>query len=143
MNSEPLSESMALSAKGRAARMSSSAAWTRACPLPEHRSRLHPRRVNVGQIQRVQELAHRAVPRVRDQIDLRRARPLHIPMIGLDRDLVLEERARLRSAVDAPSHPTLARRQASIHLTRADLLKLAFSRARNAEPSLRPRQPER
>ena len=71
MNSEPLSESIPRRRKGSAWRISSSAFWTRPSLLPEDRPRLHPRRVDVGHIERVGELPVGAIPAMRDQVELR------------------------------------------------------------------------
>ena len=67
----------------------------------QHGLALHPRGVNVHTIQGVQKLAASGGPGVRHQINFQIAGLGHIPVIRLDRDLVLQQGARARGAVEA------------------------------------------
>ena len=102
---------------------------------------LSPGRVNVGEGQGVEELPLGAAPRMRDQIDLGPARRAHIPVIRLDRDVVLEQGARLRAAIAAPLEPCLLRLQPPVDLPGADGQELPFERARQGKPATDPPQP--
>jgi len=55
------------------------------------RSGFHPGRVNVGNVERVNELARGRVSRVRDQIGFGKAWGFDIPGVGFDGDMVFEQ----------------------------------------------------
>ena len=67
--------------------------------LSQHRPRLHPTRVDIGHVQRVNELAITAITRVRHQVHLDKARFLHVPRVGLDGNMMLQQSAWLGPAV--------------------------------------------
>ena len=89
------------------------------------------------------ELAVGRVARVRDQVDLREAWRGDVPAIGFDGDVVLQERARLGAAIEAPSELSLVRLKAPVHLPGAEGEELCFERRREAEAPAHPGQPER
>src|SRR5213596_2111317 len=100
--------------------MSSSAANTPSRPLPSRARVLRPTRVNVSQIERISELAAGRIARVRDQIDFRKTGHLHLPVIGLDGDHVLEQRAGLGLPIEPVLDALLAGSQPAVDLARAD-----------------------
>ena len=57
---------------------------------------------------------------MRDQVDLREARYLHIPVIGLERDVMFEQGARLGAPVEPPSQLRFVGAQAVIEGASAD-----------------------
>ena len=61
---------------------------------------------------------------MRDEINLQIARRRHLPVIRLDGDLVLEQRARPRRAVEPPFEPLFPVPQPTIDRPRTDPLKL-------------------
>ena len=111
--------------------------------FPQDGAGFHPRRVDVGQVERVQKVAVGAVPGVTDQVDLREARLGHVPVIGLDRNVVFQQRPRFRPAVLAPPDPAFVGGEHAIDLPRADRPHCGFDRGRQREALPRPRQPER
>lgn len=104
MNSEPLSESMPSRGKGSACLMASNPDLSGAdavLAFAQEGSALHPGRMDIGHIPRVDKLALRRVSRVRNQIDLHIAGRTNIPGIGFDRDLVLKQCTRFGTAIDS------------------------------------------
>ena len=91
-----------------------------AFPAAEHGPRFDPRRVDIGHVQRMGELAVGPMAGMGHQVQLREARDRHIPVIGLQRDVVLEQGPGLRPPVAAGPEPSLDRAQATIDLARAD-----------------------
>jgi len=71
-------------------------------PFAHHGAGLHPGRVDIGEVKRVEELSAGRVTGVGDQVHLDEARTLDIPVVGLDGDVMLEESSGLGAAVDAP-----------------------------------------
>lgn len=65
--------------------------------LAHHGARFHPRRVDVGHIERMQEVAIGAIPGVGHQVNLGEAGDLDVPAVGLERNLMLEQRPRFRA----------------------------------------------
>ena len=61
---------------------------------------------------------------MRKQISFREARSLHIPAVGLHRNVVFEQIAGLGAPVEAPSPLRLVRLQPPVHLPRTDLQQL-------------------
>jgi len=98
MNSEPLSESMPRSRKGRRARSSSSAACT-AVGSCQHGRRFHPGGVDVGEVQRMHELAVSEAAAMGDEVNLGEAGGGDVPPVGLYRDVMLEQAARLGASI--------------------------------------------
>ena len=74
--------------------------------------------MNVGNVERVAELSTGRITRMGYQIDFRETGTVHIPAIGLHRNMVLEQIARLGTPVN-PSPPVcLGRFQPPINLSR-------------------------
>src|SRR6266702_1435100 len=61
---------------------------------------------------------------MRNQIHFRETRSRHVPAIGLHRNVVLEQIARLGAPVNPPSPLRLLRFQPAVHLPRTDLQQL-------------------
>ena len=74
-------------------------------------------------------------------IDLGKARLLHVPAVRLQRNLMLEERPRLRPAVLPRPQLALEGPQAPIHLPRAHRPELLDNLAGDPPPPTCPRQP--
>ena len=110
--------------------------------LAQHRPGFDPGRVNVGDIQRVQKFAVGAVAGMRHQVDLGEAGLLHIPAVGLQRNLVFQQRAGLRAAILPSAQLVLVRAKAPIDLARTDPADLRLDRLGQAHVPPRPRQPE-
>ncbi len=72
-------------------------------PFAEHGSSLGPGGVDIREIEGMSELPLRTAARVRDQVDLGETRAGDIPVVGLDRDVVLEQGSWFGPTVDAPS----------------------------------------
>ena len=83
MNSEPLSESIPKSLKGRACSICFMASSTPACPFAHNGARFHPGGMNIGDVEGVNELAFFGVAGVGDQIGFGKAWGFDIPGIGL------------------------------------------------------------
>ena len=88
--------------------------------LAHHGLPLHTRRLDVHAIKRVEEFAGDRGARVRHQIHFQITRRADIPVLRLDRDLMLQQRARTRGAVEPPLDPALALRQPPINLPGTD-----------------------
>jgi hypothetical protein len=110
--------------------------------LAEDGARLHPRGVDVGDVEGMQELALGRGAGVTDEIDLREARHGDVPAIGLDGDVVLEQGARLGAAVEAFLELALLGRQPAIDLPGADGEQLALEGGRQAQAAPGAGQPE-
>ena len=97
-----------------------------------------PRRVDVGHIQRMEELAFGAVAGMRDQVDFGKAGPCHVPALGLQRNVMFQERAGLRAAVEPLGKLALLRLQPPIDLPRTDPAQVLLDRRRQAQSAARP-----
>src|SRR2546426_5758769 len=111
--------------------------------LAEDGPRLHPRRVDVGDVEGMHELAIGGVAGMTDEIDLREARRGDVPAIGLQGDVVLEQGPGLGAAVEALLELPLVRCQAAIDLAGADREEVALDDAGEMQAAPGPRQPER
>ena len=109
--------------------------------LARARRRFDPRRVNVGQIERVREVAVGAIARVRHQIDLRKARLVHVPPIRPERNVVFEQRARLRPPILASLNPLTMRPEQAIDLPRTDPAAARLGRRRAGSAADAPTAP--
>ena len=69
------------------------------------------------------------------------SRARDIPVIRLDRDLVLQQGARARGAIEASLDPVLPRPQPAINLSGTDLHQLGFQRRGDSCMTPQPRQP--
>ena len=76
-------------------------------PLAEHGAGLGPGGVDVGDVEGMGELPLGAATGMRDEIDLGEAWGGDVPVVRLDRDLVLQESSGLGAAVDAAAKPPL------------------------------------
>lgn len=103
---------------------------------------LRPAAVNIGQVQRVGEFPAGRVARMRHQINLGKPGHLHLPVIGLDRDLVFEQGARSGAAIETPPQPLLAGSQPAVDLTRTDAQPLPLQVGVEAKLFPDPGQPE-
>lgn len=92
-----------------------------------------PLRQDVGQIQRMDEVAVGLAPRMRDQAHLSEPR-LHVPVLGFDGNLMLQQSPRLRPAVEALLSLPLVVLQSSINLPSTDLQDLRLDLRREAMP---------
>jgi hypothetical protein len=104
---------------------------------------LHPRGVDVGEVERVEGLPVGALAGVGDQVRLREAGGRRRPAVRPQRDVVLQERARLRPAVEASPHAPPGRLEPAVHLPGAEGEQLRLERRREAKPPPRPGQPQR
>ena len=77
------------------------------------------------------------------QVHLGEAGLGHIPVIGLDRNVVLQQRAGLGTPIQSSTNRTLVGRQQAVHLARADGAHLGFGGRRHREAPAGPRQPHR
>ena len=102
----------------------------RGLTLPQDGAVFDPRGMDVGQVQRVQEVSVRAVARVAHQVHLSEARFGDVPVVGLDRNVVLQQGARLGTAIDAAPHRPFVGREQAIDLARADGADLRFGPGR-------------
>ena len=80
---------------------------------------------------------------MRDQVDFRKARHRHAPALGLQRDVMFEQAARLRPPIDPRAHLALGALQPPIHLAGTHPPHQGLRRRRQAQPAARPRQPRR
>jgi hypothetical protein len=99
--------------------------------------------VDVGEIQRVQELAIGPIARMRDQVDLGEARGLDVPAVRLQRNVMFEQRAGAGPAVLALAQLLLERLQYPVHLPRAHGSQFRRDVGGQRPPADRPRQPDR
>ncbi len=88
------------------------------------RSRFHPGRVDVGNIEGVKKISRSRVAGVRDQIDFGKARHLDIPGVGFDRDVMFEQGAGFGAPVEAFFELVLFGLQAPVDGGRADCQEL-------------------
>jgi hypothetical protein len=109
----------------------------------QHRARFDPGGVDVGHIQRVQKVAIGAVARVTHQVHFREAGLGHVPVIGLDRNVVLQQRPRFRAPIQPAANRALVARQQPIHLAGAEGPHLVLGRGQHGEPASGPREPQR
>lgn len=114
----------------------------RVLPPAQDRPRLHPGGVDVREVQGVRELPVARVAAVGHQVDLGEAGDGDVPPIGSQRNVLLQERPRLR----APVAPGLAGppggRQPSVHLAGTQAEQLRLDRRAEPEAGARPREPE-
>jgi hypothetical protein len=82
--------------------------------------------VDVGEIQRVDELAVAQAAAVGDEVDLGEARDDHVPAVGLEGDVVLEQGAGLGTAVQPLAELPAVGGEPAIHLARADAQHLSL-----------------
>jgi len=111
-------------------------------PFAEHGAAFGPGAVDVGQIEGMSELAVGAVAGVGDQVDLGEAGLGDIPVIGFDRDVVLEQRAGLGAAVEAAAQHPLAGLEPAVDLARADGAQLTLEFGGQLDALAQPRQPQ-
>src|SRR5881628_1395626 len=97
--------------------------------------------VDVGEIERVDELSVRAVATMADQVDLREPRTGGLPSVDLQGDVMLEKGSRLGAAVQTPVHLTLVRLKPPVDLPRADRQRLAGGFLRDVHSLAGPGQP--
>ena len=103
---------------------------------------LHPRRVDVGHVQRMGELAIGPVAGVGHQVELGEAGGGDVPVVGLQRDVVLEQGPGLGPAIAARRELPLDGRQASVDLARTDGAELLAHGGGEPEAPAGPGQPE-
>ena len=143
MNSDPIVRIDAAQGKGQGLADRLQSAPYRLLALAQHGLGLGPARVDVGQIERVAEIARSRVARMRHQVDLGEARHLDVPMIRLERDVMLQQAPRLGAAVEpAPPLPLLPA-QAIIDAARADAEQLPLRLRRQPEAAANPGHPLR
>jgi len=109
--------------------------------LPQHRTSLYPGSVDVGEIKGLEEIPVGGVAGVSDQIDLGKTGDSHLPAVGLDGDLMFEQRARLGPTVEPTLELALPRLQATIDGSRTDGKQLVFDLGGNRKAALRPGEP--
>lgn len=78
-----------------------------------------------------------------DQVDLGKAGDSDIPMLGLDRDVVLEQGAWFRAPVEAAAQPLFFLTEVAIDRAGADDVEVALHLGGDGNVLLRPGQPER
>src|SRR5216683_6374038 len=91
----------------------------------------------------MRELSAGGIARMRNQIHFRETRSSDVPAVGLHRNVVLEQIARLGAPVNPPSPLRLLRFQPAVHLPRTDLQQLLFDLWSHAKTLADPRQPLR
>src|SRR5260370_16950876 len=74
----------------------------------------------------MRKLSAGGIARMRNQIHFRETRSSDVPAVGLHRNVVLEQIARLGAPVNPPSPLRLLRLQPAVHLPRTDLQQLLF-----------------
>jgi hypothetical protein len=94
-----------------------------------HRTTFHPGGVNVGDIERVNELSGRRVAGVGDQIGFGKAWSFDIPGIGLDGDVVFEQSAGFGAPVEALFQLALFGPESPVHGSGTDREKLLWASA--------------
>jgi len=110
---------------------------------PKHGARLDPGGVNVGDVEGVRELAIGAAAGMGDEIDLGKARDRDRPVIRLEGNVVLEQRAGFRPPIAAGAELAFQGRQPPINLPGADRAQLAAHGGGQAQPAPGPGQPRR
>jgi len=90
----------------------------------------------------VHELPVAQAAAVGDEVDLREAGGGHVPAIGLERDVVFEQTARLGAPVQPRADLAAVRGQAAIDLARADAQQLRLHRRPQVQPAPGPGQPQ-
>jgi hypothetical protein len=111
--------------------------------LAEDRGGLDPGGVDIGEVERVHELAVPETAAVGDQINLGEARRGDIPAVGLERDVVLEQRAGLRAPIQPLAQLLPVRPEATIHLAGTNGPQLPLDVGAQAQPATCPWQPQR
>src|SRR3984957_18920523 len=91
----------------------------------------------------MRELSASGIARMRNQIHFRETRCRYVPAIGLHRNVVLEQVARVGPPLNPSSPLRLLRFQPTVHLSRTDLQQLLFNRRPHAKTLADPRQPQR
>lgn len=70
--------------------------------LPQQSACLRPASVDVSQVQGMDEFSLPGIPAMGYQVDLAEPGRGHVPTVGLDRDVVLQQTARLGAPLDPP-----------------------------------------
>src|ERR1700676_4154750 len=89
------------------------------------------------------KLSFSRVSTMRHQVDLAEPRRSHVPTVGLHRDVMLQQRARLGASVDTPFPIALSRPQAPIDLPSTDAQKLLLHRRGHSVALANPGHPVR
>ena len=143
MNSEPLSESMPRSSNGSRWRICSSASTTKVWLLPiTARVSVHAVWMSVSVSEWMNSPSARSPECDTRSISVKPGSS-HVPALGLDRDLVLEQRPRLGLPVEPSLRPHLVGLEPTIDLPSADPQQLALEPRRDRQTLLQPRQPHR
>ncbi len=100
-------------------------------PAAQHRAGFDPGGVDIGEVEGMDELAVGRIAGVGHQVRLGKAGRGDVPAIGLDGDVVLEQRAGLGAAIEAALQPGLLRLEATVERPGADGADLAFHRGGN------------
>ncbi len=112
-------------------------------PFAPHGLPLHPARVNVHGIERVQELARRRGSGVGYEINFQIPGLRHVPMIHLERHQMFQQGARPGGPIEPALQPVFARLQAPIDLPGTDGEQVAGHGGRQGPPLPDPREPDR
>ena len=99
--------------------------------------------MNVGDVERVDELAFFGVGAVRDQIGLGKARGFDIPGIGFDWDVVLEQGAGFGASVETLFQLALFGLESPVDGSGTDREELVLNLGRNRQALDRPGEPQR
>ena len=105
-------------------------------------SSFHPGGVNVGDIERVDELALFGVARVGDQIGFGKAWGFDIPGVGFDGNMVLEQRAGFGAPVETLFQLALLGLEAAVDGSGTDREELLLGWLRDRQALDGPRQPQ-
>src|SRR5260370_33234007 len=97
-------------------------------PLSEPGPRPRTSRLNVGDVQRIAELSFTRISGMRNQIDFCKAGGLHVPAVGLHRDVMLQQIARLGASVNPPPLLVLLGGESTVHLSGTDREQLFLDR---------------
>jgi hypothetical protein len=110
---------------------------------PQDRPGLPPGRVDVGDVERMRELAVGPIATMGDKVELGEPGEGHVPVIRLQGNVVLEQGPGLGAPVAPRLKGPFDRRQAPIDLARADGPQLSADRGRQAQPAAGAGQPQR
>src|ERR1700691_4277653 len=99
--------------------------------------------MDIGQVQGMRKLSVSRVATMRHQVDLAEPSRRHVPTVGLHRDVMLQQRARLGASVDTPFPLALSRPQAPIDLPSTDAQKLLLHRRGHSVALANPGHPVR
>src|SRR5713226_5232059 len=89
------------------------------------------------------ELSFARIPGMRDQIDFREAGRRYVPAVGLHRDVMLQQIARLGAPVNPPPLLRLLGYESTVHLPRTDREQLFLDPWAYLESLADPRHPDR